>query len=100
MQRGDLDRVAFARAVVGPGAELYVDANGGYRRKQAIRVADAIAEHNVTWLEEPVTSDDLDGLRQVRDQTRPDVTAGEYGFDLAGGELRPNQQRAGLGIDI
>jgi L-alanine-DL-glutamate epimerase-like enolase superfamily enzyme len=79
----DLDRIAFARKVIGPQVELYVDANGGYRRKQAVRVAHAMAEHEVTWFEEPVSSDDLTGLREVRDQVAPDVTAGEYGYDLA-----------------
>jgi L-alanine-DL-glutamate epimerase-like enolase superfamily enzyme len=78
----DLARIAFARNVIGPGAELYVDANGGYTRKQAVRMAHAMAEHDVTWFEEPVSSDDLDGLREVRDQVDPDVTAGEYGYDL------------------
>ncbi len=81
-QERDLARIAFARKVIGPDAELYVDANGGYRRKQAVRVARAMAEHGVTWFEEPVSSDDLDGLREVRDQVDPDVTAGEYGYDL------------------
>ncbi|ORW85273.1 mandelate racemase [Mycobacterium sp. IEC1808] len=81
-ERRDLDRIAFARKVIGPDVELYVDANGGYRRKQAIRVAHAMAEHDVTWFEEPVSSDDLAGLREVRDQVTPDVTAGEYGYDL------------------
>jgi L-alanine-DL-glutamate epimerase-like enolase superfamily enzyme len=79
----DLARVAFARQVIGPDAELYVDANGGYTRKQAIRMARAMAGHDVSWFEEPVSSDDLDGLREVRDQVDPDVTAGEYGYDLA-----------------
>jgi L-alanine-DL-glutamate epimerase-like enolase superfamily enzyme len=78
----DLARIAFARQVIGPDTELYVDANGGYTRKQAVRVAHAMAEHDVTWYEEPVSSDDLDGLREVRDQVTPDVTAGEYGYDL------------------
>jgi L-alanine-DL-glutamate epimerase-like enolase superfamily enzyme len=78
----DLARIAFARKVIGPDTELYVDANGGYRRKQAIRVAHAMVEHDVTWFEEPVSSDDLAGLREVRDQVTPDVTAGEYGYDL------------------
>ena len=78
----DLDRIAQTRAVIGPDVELYVDANGGYGRKQAVRVADAAAEYDVRWLEEPVTSDDLTGLRTVRDAVRPDVTAGEYGGDL------------------
>lgn len=80
--RRDLHRIALARKVIGPDTELYVDANGGYRRKQAIRVAHAMAEHDVTWFEEPVSSDDLAGLREVRDQVSPDVTAGEYGYDL------------------
>jgi L-alanine-DL-glutamate epimerase-like enolase superfamily enzyme len=78
----DLARIAFARRVIGPDAELYVDANGGYSRKQAVRMARAMADENVTWFEEPVSSDDLDGLREVRDQVTPDVTAGEYGYDL------------------
>jgi L-alanine-DL-glutamate epimerase-like enolase superfamily enzyme len=78
----DLARIAFARKVIGQDTELYVDANGGYTRKQAVRVARAMAGHDVTWFEEPVSSDDLDGLREVRDQVDPDVTAGEYGYDL------------------
>lgn len=81
-QARDLARIAFARKVIGPDTELYVDANGGYGRKQAVRVARAMAEQDVTWFEEPVSSDDLDGLREVRDQVGPDVTAGEYGYDL------------------
>ena len=43
----------------------------------------AAAEQDVTWFEEPVSSDDLDGLREVRDAVTPDVAAGEYGYDLA-----------------
>jgi L-alanine-DL-glutamate epimerase-like enolase superfamily enzyme len=78
----DLARIAFARRVIGDGVELYVDANGGYGRKQAVRLAQAMSGFGVTWFEEPVSSDDLDGLREVRDQVSPDVTAGEYGFDL------------------
>jgi L-alanine-DL-glutamate epimerase-like enolase superfamily enzyme len=78
----DLDRVRQARRIIGPDAELYVDANGGYSRKQAIRVGRQLAEEQVSWYEEPVSSDDLVGLRQVRAAVTPDVTAGEYGYDL------------------
>ncbi len=78
----DLRRIAFARQVIGDDVELFVDANGGYTRKQAIRTAHAMADYDVTWFEEPVSSDDLDGLREVRDQTSPDTAAGEYGYDL------------------
>jgi L-alanine-DL-glutamate epimerase-like enolase superfamily enzyme len=78
----DLDRIGQARGVIGETAELFVDANGGYGRKQAIRVMAAAAEHGVAWFEEPVSSDDRAGLREVRDAVSPDVTAGEYGQDL------------------
>lgn len=78
----DLDRMGQARAIIGDQTELFVDANGGYGRKQAIRVMQAAADLDVRWFEEPVSSDDLDGLREVRDAVAPDVTAGEYGYDL------------------
>ncbi|GAB2892611.1 enolase C-terminal domain-like protein [Streptomyces deserti] len=78
----DLHRVRAARHIIGDRAELYVDANGAYTRKQAVRVGHALAEHGVGWFEEPVSSDDLTGLRLVRDALVCDVTAGEYGFDL------------------
>ncbi|MFF8017017.1 enolase C-terminal domain-like protein [Streptomyces sp. NPDC007929] len=78
----DLDRTALARRTVGDTAELYVDANGGYTRKQAVRMAAAMADLGVTWLEEPVSSDDLTGLREVRNAVTADVAAGEYGYDL------------------
>ncbi|MBD0293569.1 MAG: mandelate racemase, partial [Jiangellaceae bacterium] len=77
----DLARMAAARRTIGD-AELYVDANGGYERKQAIRVMHAAKDLDVRWFEEPVSSDDLEGLGQVRNAVRPDVAAGEYGYDL------------------
>jgi len=80
----DLERVALAREVIGPDAGLYVDANGGYTAGQAVRVADRLAaDYGVTWFEEPVSSQDLDGLAAVRRQVRPDVAAGEYSWSLA-----------------
>ena len=79
----DMHRVASVRRVVGPEIDVMVDANGAYSRKQAIRVGrEMLQEHGVIWLEEPVSSDDLEGLREVRDQVGIDVAAGEYGYDL------------------
>jgi L-alanine-DL-glutamate epimerase-like enolase superfamily enzyme len=78
----DLARMSRTREIVGDDVELYVDANGGYTRKQAVRVMRAAAGLDVRWFEEPVSSDDLDGLRAVRDAVPADVTAGEYGHDL------------------
>ena len=79
----DLSRIRQARATIGPDTELFVDANGAYSAKQAIRVMADAQDCDVRWCEEPVSSDDLDGLRAVREAVAPDVTAGEYGYDLA-----------------
>ena len=79
----DLARMRQARAVIGQDTELFVDANGGYTRKQAVRVMAAAADLDVHWFEEPVSSDDLVGLREVRDFVNADVAAGEYGQDLS-----------------
>ncbi len=78
----DLERVQFARDVIGDETSLFVDANGGYNVKQAIRMAKAYEQLNVTWFEEPVSSDHLVSLAQIRSQTIIDVAAGEYGYDL------------------
>jgi L-alanine-DL-glutamate epimerase-like enolase superfamily enzyme len=80
----DVERVRVARAAIGPQTELYVDANGALSRKRALGFAERCAEHDVRWFEEPVTSDDLDGLRLIRDGAPPgiDIAAGEYGYML------------------
>jgi L-alanine-DL-glutamate epimerase-like enolase superfamily enzyme len=81
-EKRDRERIARARRSIGEAAELYVDANGAYTRKQAIRLAPFLADQGVTWLEEPVSSDDLTGLAQVRAAVTADVAAGEYGYTL------------------
>ena len=78
----DLRRVRRARGLAGPDVELMVDANGGYRTGQAKRVGAELDELGVTWFEEPVSSDDVIGLRVLRDTLRCDVTAGEYAADV------------------
>lgn len=80
----DLDphRVRVASRAIGEGANLFVDANGAYSVKQALQLADQFGEHGVRWFEEPVSSDDLEGLRAVRARAPAgmDVAAGEYAY--------------------
>ncbi len=80
----DVDRVRSARQTIGAQAELFVDANGAYSRKQALAFAEAFAQYGVTWFEEPVSSDDLEGLRILRDRgpSGMEIAAGEHGYDL------------------
>ncbi len=78
----DITRVAAAREAIGENSQLFVDANGAYSRKQAMAMAFSFAESGVSWFEEPVSSDDLQGLRLMRDRAPPgmDISAGEYGY--------------------
>ncbi len=80
----DLARVRAAREAIGDETELFVDANGAYSRKQALAFAHQFAGFGVSWFEEPVSSDDLEGLRLLRDRAPAgmDIAAGEYGYDL------------------
>ncbi len=80
----DLRRIAAARAAIGDEVELFIDANGAYTRKQALFFAERAAELRVTWFEEPVSSDDLAGLRLLRDRgpAGMSIAAGEYGYDV------------------
>lgn len=80
----DPRRVAVAKAAIG-AATLFVDANGAYSVKQALALAARFAEHNVAWFEEPVSSDDLRGLRAVRRRAPfgMDIAAGEYAYTIS-----------------
>ena len=83
--QADISRVRAAREAIGTDAELFVDANGAYRRKQALRFAERFADYGVCWFEEPVPSDDLEGLGEIRRRAPAamDITAGEYGYNLS-----------------
>jgi L-alanine-DL-glutamate epimerase-like enolase superfamily enzyme len=81
--QADPERVRAARRAIGTGPELLVDANGAYTRKQALAQAEIFAGSGVVWFEEPVSSDDLEGLRLMRDRVPApmEIAAGEYGYN-------------------
>ncbi|MBC5825303.1 MAG: mandelate racemase [Candidatus Eremiobacteraeota bacterium] len=79
----DIERVRFVRDAIGAAAQLFVDANGAYSRKEAMAKAEAFVDVGVTWFEEPVPADDLIGLHLLRDRAPAgmDIAAGEYGYE-------------------
>ncbi len=94
----DMRRVEVARRAVGDDVALFTDANGAYRPAAAIGWAHRLAGQGVTWFEEPVSSDDVAGLRDVRRHAPPGmaITAGEYAWG-------PDETRllvAGEAIDV
>lgn len=88
----DLRRVEAVRRGVGDDIALLVDANHAYTSNGAIRMARALEEYGVLFMEEPVVPEDRTGYRRVRDAVDVPIAGGEceftrYGFrDLFVGE--------------
>jgi len=79
----DPERAFAAKRAIGD-RQLFVDANGAFSVKQALRFVTACPNADIRWFEEPVTSDDPAGLRLMRERTPAgmEVAAGEYVYDL------------------
>jgi L-alanine-DL-glutamate epimerase-like enolase superfamily enzyme len=76
-------RLDSAREAIGDDVELFVDANGAFARKEALAWAERYAHSwDVKWFEEPVSSDDVAGLRLIRDSgpAGMEIAAGEYAY--------------------
>ncbi|WP_226042596.1 mandelate racemase/muconate lactonizing enzyme family protein [Natrinema sp. DC36] len=73
----DVERVRTAREILGDDARLMVDMNGNYRPRQAIETAKAIAEYDITWIEEPVPPENLSGYREIKQRIDTPLAAGE-----------------------
>lgn len=80
--REDVRRVAAVRKAVGDDVEIYVDANGSYRAKQAVDVARRLEDLRVGWLEEPVHAADREGLAVVARGTTIPLATGEFEYHL------------------
>jgi L-alanine-DL-glutamate epimerase-like enolase superfamily enzyme len=73
-------RVQAAREALGPEIDLMVDAHGTFDVREAQRFAREVAECRLAWFEEPVNSDDREGLAEVRAATDIPIAAGESEF--------------------
>jgi len=73
----DLELVRGAREGVGPDALLLIDAGCVWDARTALRRAQAFAEYNPEWLEEPLRPDDVEGYVWLRDRSPVPIAAGE-----------------------
>jgi L-alanine-DL-glutamate epimerase-like enolase superfamily enzyme len=76
----DVARIQAARDAIGPDAELFVDANGAYSAQQAVHLCEAFQAADVSYFEEPVSSDHPRELALVRREGGIAIAAGEYGY--------------------
>ena len=84
--------VAAMRDAVGGDLQIMVDLNQWWRMpgdilpgldpKGAERVIDHLSDLGVTWVEEPLAGDDLDGMRLLRETTGIRIAGGEMANDF------------------
>ncbi|GAB5377534.1 MAG: D-galactarolactone cycloisomerase [Acuticoccus sp.] len=73
----DVARVKLAREIIGPDALLMVDVNGAYNAETAYASMRKIEDFDIHWMEEPVMSDDFDGLRRLGERRTVAIATGE-----------------------
>jgi L-fuconate dehydratase len=75
----DLRRMRAARAAVGPGIRIAVDANQRWDVQDAIDWMRDLAPHDPYWIEEPTSPDDILGHAGIRKALTPiKVATGEH----------------------
>lgn len=77
LSENDVERVAAVREAVGPRVDIMLDAHGCMDPVTAIRMAYKIEKYDITWIEEPVSPDDKDGMADVRNRIKIPIAAGE-----------------------
>tara|TARA_B100000676_G_scaffold311070_1_gene379651 strand:- start:155 stop:1264 length:1110 start_codon:yes stop_codon:yes gene_type:complete len=83
-EREDIERVAAVRKALGDDVAIYLDANNGYYRKQAIYMAREFENFQVGWLEEPLIPDDIEGMSEVSKSTTIPIATGEHEYTKYG----------------
>lgn len=76
------DCIKAVRKAIGDEIELFVDFNNGYTAGKAIELGLKLYEHfNIKVVEEPVSSMDYRGLREVVEALPCEVNAGEHEYN-------------------
>ncbi|MBI3637974.1 MAG: mandelate racemase/muconate lactonizing enzyme family protein [Candidatus Rokubacteria bacterium] len=82
--RMDIESVRAVREAAGPAMEIGIDVNSAYDAATAIRFCGAVERYDITFIEEPVYPDDIDGYEQIRRHTTIGLACGESEFGIFG----------------
>lgn len=97
----DVERVSVVREVVGDRPVIYVDFNQSYTPKMTVEISKKLDNYKVEFLEQPVPSDDIDGLKFARDNSSIPVFADEAIFtqrDVA--EILSREAADGINVKL
>jgi L-alanine-DL-glutamate epimerase-like enolase superfamily enzyme len=95
-EEGDLAHVRAAREGLGPDCELMVDAGLCWDTATAIRRAQQFEPFRLTWLEEPLHPDNLDGYARLSARAPMRIAAGEEVCDIK--EFQILMDRGGIDV--
>jgi len=73
----DLRALRILRRVLGPGADLRVDANCAWTADEALEAIRQMRQYRISAVEQPLPADDLDGLRRVTAATSETIIVDE-----------------------
>lgn len=73
----DVRRISAVREAVGPGFEIFTDANQRFNVDEAIRRARAYEPLDIGWFEEPLTAEDISGHTRLVEHTSIPIAVGE-----------------------
>lgn len=73
----DVRRIGAVREAVGPGFEIFTDANQRFNVDEAIRRARAYEPLDIGWFEEPLTAEDISGHTRLVQSTSIPIAVGE-----------------------
>jgi L-alanine-DL-glutamate epimerase-like enolase superfamily enzyme len=79
----DVARLEAVREQVGPGWDIMIDANQGFRLDEAIRRARHYEALDIAWFEEPIHADDVDAHRRLAASTSMPIAVGESMYSLS-----------------
>jgi D-galactarolactone cycloisomerase len=80
----DEKKIYAVRKAVGDDVALMTDANHAYNAMTATKIGRVMEECNVTWFEEPVPPEDIDGYLEVRHNLTVPIAGGEAEFTKYG----------------
>lgn len=73
----DVARVRLVRSILGPDRQLMIDANQRWDLNTAVNAITALSEFDLTWIEEPLRSDDTAGYRALAEHIETPIALGE-----------------------
>lgn len=78
----DIERLAAIRKTVGQHIKIRIDANQGWKPKEAVHILCSMEDKclDIEFVEQPVTAHDLEGLKYVKDNISIPVLADESVF--------------------